>query len=83
MCQSCDIPLLSRSNHDVALMVDALAACLFSSKLELSYRHWGLKQLLKVFSSVCDKKTIKCSDGESVSHTHAISQFIHLIINYL
>ena len=77
MCQSCDIPLLSRSNHDVALMVDALAACLFSSKLELSYRHWALKQLLKVFSSACDKKTIKCSDGESV----CLSQYIYYIIS--
>ena len=32
-------------------MVDALAACLFSSKLEPGHRFWALEQLLKVFSS--------------------------------
>ena len=46
-----------RSNQDISLLVDALAACLFSSKLESVYRYWALKQLLKVFSQVCDKKT--------------------------
>ena len=35
----------------VLLMTDALAACLFSPKLESNYRFWALEQLLKVFAS--------------------------------
>jgi WD40 repeat protein len=46
----------TRSSHELSRMVDALAACLFSSKLELANRFWALKQLLKVFSTICGKK---------------------------
>lgn len=35
----------------VLLMTDALAACLFSPKLESQYRFWALEQLLKVFAT--------------------------------
>ena len=61
-----------RSNQDISLLVDALAACLFSSKLESVYRYWALKQLLKVFSQVCDKKSIK--------NATANKSMIHIII---
>ena len=41
----------------VLLMTDALAACLFSSKLESQYRFWALEQLLKVFAASSRRET--------------------------
>ncbi len=40
----------------VLQMTDALAACLFSSKLQPEYRFWALEQLLRVFSSSSKKE---------------------------
>lgn len=39
----------------VLQMTDALAACLFSSKLQPEHRFWALEQLLKVFSASSKK----------------------------
>ena len=48
----------------VLLMTDALAACLFSSKLESQYRYWALEQLLKVFASSSRREgTLKPQPG--------------------
>ena len=47
---------LVREDSGVLLMTDALAACLFSSKLESQYRFWALEQLLKVFTSSLRKE---------------------------
>ena len=57
----------------VLLMTDALAACLFSSKLESQYRFWALEQLLKVFASSSrkDVSSRPQAEGESVGvHVH-------------
>ena len=56
---------LCRSTHELAHMVDALASCLFSSKLKLEDRFWALKQLLKVFSRVCGKNRNISNDGNN------------------
>ena len=37
-------------------MTDALAACLFSSKLEPGYKFWALEQLLMMFSTTCKEQ---------------------------
>lgn len=50
----------------VLLMTDALAACLFSSKLESQYRFWALEQLLKVFASSSRKDGISKPQPEGV-----------------
>ncbi|CAI8021126.1 Probable E3 ubiquitin-protein ligase HERC1 [Geodia barretti] len=42
----------------VLLMTDALAACLFSSKLESQYRFWALEQLLKVFATSSQREGV-------------------------
>ena len=47
---------LFANDTGVLLMTDALAACLFSSKLESQYRFWALEQLLKVFASSLRKE---------------------------
>ena len=39
------------NNTAMLQMIDALAACLFSSKLQPEHRFWALEQLLKVFAS--------------------------------
>ena len=39
------------SSAAVLQMIDALAACLFSSKLEPQHRFWALEQILKVFAT--------------------------------
>lgn len=45
--------ITSSSKHGggIVQMMDALAACLFSSKLEAEHRFWALEQLVKVFAS--------------------------------
>ncbi len=40
----------SANNSGMLQIIDALAACLFSSKLKPEHRFWALEQLLKVFS---------------------------------
>ena len=42
---------LSDNSAGMLQIIDALAACLFSSKLKPEHRFWALEQLLKVFSS--------------------------------
>ena len=42
---------LSANSSGMLQIIDALAACLFSSKLNMEHRFWALEQLLKVFSS--------------------------------
>lgn len=44
----------SNSSAAVLQMIDALAACLFSSKLEAEHRFWALEQILKVFAITND-----------------------------
>lgn len=44
----------SNSGAAVLQMVDALAACLFSSRLEAKHRFWALEQILKVFAVTFD-----------------------------
>ena len=45
-------------------MIDALAACLFSSKLEPDHRFWALKQLMTIFSTT--KPVLLRSESKSV-----------------
>ena len=47
------------SSDGVLQITDALAACLFSSKLEPEHRFWGLEQLLKMFSSTSKEQLAK------------------------
>lgn len=51
------------SSAAVLQMIDALAACLFSSKLEPEHRFWALEQILKVFATtVSDERSgVTCS----------------------
>ena len=54
----------SNSSSAVLQMIDALAACLFSSKLEPEHRFWALEQILKVFAAtVSDEKGEACPEG--------------------
>ena len=46
----------SKSSAAVLQMVDALAACLFSSRLETKHRFWALEQILKVFAVTFDSE---------------------------
>jgi len=67
----------------VLLMTDALAACLFSSKLESQYRFWALEQLLKVFASSSrkDVSSRPQAEGESVgvqTCMHCMYMYIHV-----
>ena len=41
---------------EVTQMVDALAACVLSSKLEARYRLWGLRQLMVMFAQASTQK---------------------------
>jgi len=51
-------------------MTDALAACLFSSKLEPGYRFWALEQLLKMFSTTCKEQLARMNpEGDIYVHT--------------
>ena len=53
-------------NSGVLQMTDALAACLFSCKLEPEHRFWALEQLLKVFSTTRKDLGLKLSpEGET------------------
>lgn len=53
-------------SSNVAQMVDALAACLLSAKLETAHRFWALKQLLKVFAQVLFKRQEHRTEGEGL-----------------
>ncbi len=55
------------NNTGALQMTDALAACLFSSKLQPEYRFWALEQLLKVFSASGKKES---TEGISPEGTH-------------
>ena len=57
----------------VLLMTDALAACLFSSKLESQYRFWALEQLLKVFASSSRQENTTKPQPEGIL-VHALRQ---------
>ena len=47
---------LFADNTGVLLMTEALAACLFSPKLESNYRFWALEQLLRVFATSSSRR---------------------------
>ena len=51
------------SSAAILQMIDALAACLFSSKLEPEHRFWALEQILKVFATTVDndRSEVTCS----------------------
>ena len=56
------------TSDGVLQITDALAACLFSSKLEPQHRFWGLEQLLKMFSSTSKDQLAKMNpQGELCS----------------
>lgn len=55
----------SRSSAAVLQMIDALAACLFSSKLQAEHRFWALEQILKVFATTIDNETNEMKLSES------------------
>ena len=56
------------SSAGVLQITDALAACLFSSKLEPQHRFWGLEQLLKMFSSTSKEQLAKMNpQGDACS----------------
>ena len=59
----------------VLLMTDALAACLFSSKLESQYRFWALEQLLKVFASSSQRENTAKPHPEGILAYDASLQF--------
>ncbi len=50
LAMSTDQVSLSENNSGMLQIINALAACLFSSKLKPEHRFWALEQLLKVFS---------------------------------
>ena len=66
------------SGGNVAQMVDALAACLFSAKLEAAHRFWALKQLLKVFAQVLFKRQEHGTEGNLRWWVHLPSPFAYL-----
>lgn len=68
----------------VLLMTDALAACLFSSKLESHYRFWALEQLLKVFatsSSSRDSTAVPQPEGQSLSHSQRKTHYTYIVVD--
>lgn len=66
------------SGGNVAQMVDALAACLFSAKLEAAHRFWALKQLLKVFAQVLFKRQEHSTEGNLKWCGSSSFSFCHL-----
>ena len=62
----------------VMLMTDALAACLFSPKLESNYRFWALEQLLRVFATSSRKEgTSKLQLDNIVLPSHVLELVGH------
>ena len=53
----------SNSSAAVLQMIDALAACLFSSRLEAEHRFWALEQILKVFAITFDNERREKLEG--------------------
>lgn len=45
---------LALFSHGLVWLVDALAACLFSSKLQSSHKLWALEQLVKILAATSD-----------------------------
>ena len=61
----------SKSSAAVIQMVDALAACLFSSRLEAKHRFWALEQILKVFAVTFDgEKSETKIEGKSIHNVY-------------
>ena len=55
------------------LLVDALAACVLSSKLEACHRLWALKQLLKIFATCTQKSKYTSNAAATIITTTVIS----------
>ena len=61
----------SKSSAAVLQMIDALAACLFSSKLEAEHRFWALEQILKVFAITINSECTEVrTEGKSTLYMH-------------
>lgn len=68
---------LTGCSHGLVSVVDALAACLFSSKLQSSHRHWALEQLVKILAVCSNVSTTSTADVDQGDQ--AASMIIHSI----
>ena len=64
MAEAAGKVVVGEDKGGVLQMTDALAACLFSSKLEPPYRFWALQQLLKVFSVTRKEASVSMATPE-------------------